>query len=345
MNSLNRYYTNNSYSMLQADIDSAASVNCPEKIYLDVTEDCNLHCQMCRDCVHMDGKTMPMKLFTRIVDETAPYCKSYSLFNWGELLVLSNWRDYVRYVYTHKRPDCNIELSTNGMLLDDETIDFLRANEVRVIVSFDGADKATFEKIRCGANFERICKNSANLNRAYEDVPLDIATASYTAIQRDNQGDLTDIVKAANKLGFRRIGFGLVTAPSQFAPEVSQTLLNELQSAYNLASKNEIFLELFPTKIGAYVYGGDRYVSEDSFVVRTRCDAPLVNSVIRYDGAVCLCCNYGDVVGNVNDGNFLELWKSAVYDRFREAVNCAEKMPKACKNCWWVNRCDNEIRG
>jgi MoaA/NifB/PqqE/SkfB family radical SAM enzyme len=109
MNYFTRYYTNNSYNMLQADIDSAVSVNCPEKIYLDVTEDCNLHCQMCRESARMEGKTMLMELFIRMVDETAPYCKSYSLFNWGELLVLPNWRDYLRYAYAHKRPECNIE--------------------------------------------------------------------------------------------------------------------------------------------------------------------------------------------------------------------------------------------
>jgi radical SAM protein with 4Fe4S-binding SPASM domain len=224
------------------------------------------------------------------------------------------------------------------MLLDDEIIAFLRAHEVRVIVSFDGADKVTFEKIRCGANFERISQNAAKLNRAYEDTPLDIAPASYTAIQRDNQSGLVEIVKVVAKLDFRRVGYGLVTGSKQFVPEVNQELLSELLSDYRMAGEYEMFLELFPTKVGAYVYSGDRYVSEDAFVVHTRCDAPLVNAVIRYDGAVCLCCNYGDVVGNVNDGSFLELWKSDTYDRLREAVNCKKRMPNACRNCWWVNR-------
>jgi sulfatase maturation enzyme AslB (radical SAM superfamily) len=156
--------------------------------------------------------------------------------------------------FVAKRSDCNIELSTNGMLLDNATITFLRKHEVRVIVSFDGADKANFEKIRCGANFERICQNAAKPNHAYEDAPLDIAPASYTAIQQDNQKSLVDIVNAVDKLGFRRVGFGLVTGPEQFVPKINQALLNEWQSAYRMAVENELFLELFPTKVGAYVY-------------------------------------------------------------------------------------------
>ena len=176
-----RYYLQNSYMQLQADINGATSLACPEKLYLDITEDCNLHCPMCRDEVKIDGKTMPMELFKRLIDETSPYCRSYSLFIWGEPLILNNFRERVQYVHAKKRSDCNIEISTNGMLLTDDMIRFLRRYEVRVIVSFDGANKDTFEKIRRGADFKRVCANAKRLNLEYEDTPLDIAPATYTS--------------------------------------------------------------------------------------------------------------------------------------------------------------------
>ena len=169
-----RYYLQNSYMQLHADINGATGLACPEKLYLDITEDCNLRCPMCRSEVKVDGKTMPIELFKRLIDETSPYCKSYSLFIWGEPLILNDFRKRVQYVHAKKRPDCNIEISTNGMLLTDDMIRFLRRYEVRVIVSFDGANKDTFEKIRCGANFKRVCDNAKRLNLAYEDTPLDI---------------------------------------------------------------------------------------------------------------------------------------------------------------------------
>ena len=335
-----KHYMFNSYMQLQADIDSAATVICPEKIYLDITEDCNLKCAMCRDEVQMDGKIMPIELFKRLVDETSPYCKSYSLFIWGEPLVIGDFRERVRYVYSKKRSDCNIEISTNGMLLINDMIRFLRRYEVRVIVSFDGANKSTFEKIRSEANYERICENAKKLNQIYEDTPLDIAPATYTAVQKDNQSELSKIVKTVSKLGFRRIGFGLVTGPAEFAPRLDN-LHNELRDAYIAADHEELFIELYPARVGDYVFCNDKYDPAEDFVVRTRCDAPLSSAVIRYDGEVCLCCNFGAAVGNITGRSFLEIWQSKRYDELREAVNNPDIMPEICRRCWWVNR--NEI--
>ena len=333
-----KHYIQNPYMQLQADVNGASGLICPEKIYLDITEDCNLSCPMCRSEVKADGKTMPFELFTRLVDETSPYCMSYSLFIWGEPLILNDFRERVQYVHNNKRPDCNIEISTNGMLLSEDMIRFLRRYEVRVIVSFDGADALTFERIRRGASFERICENARGLNRVYEDAPLDIAPATYTSIQKLNQAKLVEIVNRVSELGFRRVGFGIVTAPEEFAPCINDHLCYELQDAYHTAEQNELFIELFPTKLEGYVYWGDEYVPAEDFNVRTRCDAPFVNAVIQHDGEVCLCCNYGAAVGNVATNSFLKVWQSLRYGELREAVNHPDNMPNPCRRCWWVNR-------
>ena len=334
-----KYYTLNSYMQIQADINGASAVCCPEKLYLDITEDCNLHCKMCRDNIQADGKQLPMTLFKRLIDETSPYCKSYSLFNWGEPLILKDFKERVQYVHEKKRFDCNIEISTNGTLLNDDMINFLRAYEIRVIISIDGADKSVFEKIRCGANFGQMCENAKKLNRTYEDAFLDFAPASYTSVQKENQNELSKIAKMVSSLGFRRIGFGLVVAPMEFSPCFDEKLCLELQRAYETVRTNEMFLEMYPTRIGDYVYWGDKYVPAEDFVVRTRCDAPLVSASVRYDGEVCLCCNFGASVGNnIADKNFLDVWQSPKYNTLREAVNSPPDMPNPCRRCWWVNR-------
>ncbi|MCL2518457.1 MAG: hypothetical protein FWF15_07850, partial [Oscillospiraceae bacterium] len=74
-----------------------------------------------------------------------------------------------------------------------------RRYEVRVIVSFDGANKDTFEKIRRGADFKRVCDNAQRLNLAYEDTPLDIVPATYTSIQKKtNSNWKKSLKKSAN---------------------------------------------------------------------------------------------------------------------------------------------------
>ncbi|MCK5031678.1 MAG: SPASM domain-containing protein [Thermoplasmatales archaeon] len=63
----------------------------------------------------------------------------------------------------------------------------------------------------------------------------------------------------------------------------------------------------------------------------------LNTASIGWNGNVYLCCNYGDIAGNINGKNFLEIWNSKKYDEFRRIIN-TDKMPEKCKNCTWVNR-------
>ena len=39
-----KYFMNNSYELLQMAADCSDNMLCPQKLYLDVTQDCNLWC-------------------------------------------------------------------------------------------------------------------------------------------------------------------------------------------------------------------------------------------------------------------------------------------------------------
>ena len=71
-----KFYTNNSYSQMQACLGGQVSLEFPQRLYLDLTQDCNLYCKMCRDKLEFSNKTMPYDLFCRLVDESSPYIKS-----------------------------------------------------------------------------------------------------------------------------------------------------------------------------------------------------------------------------------------------------------------------------
>lgn len=333
-----KYYTNNSYSQMQACSGGSVALDCPEKLYLDITEDCNLYCKMCRDKLEINGRTMPLDLFCRLVHETAPYVKSYSLFNWGEPLIAHDFRERVKYVNAEKRADCTVDISTNGMLLTDDMIDFLRSNDVIVTISFDAADKETFEKIRCGAKFDRICGNIQRLTAAYTGVPARNAPGIYTSIQKDNQAQLLDIAKLVHSLGVKRVGYGLVTTPIEYAPDDSNVLRTEIEKTAAYLDEHQMLNDLYPTRIGNYLWWGNQYIHMEHFVVDCSCNAPMNSASIAYNGDVFLCCNVGALAGNVLETSFLDVWKSKIYNELREAVNSDSIMPTRCKQCWWFNR-------
>ncbi len=333
-----KYYLNNSYAQMQACSGGQPTYEYPEKIYLDITQDCNLYCKMCRDRLEITGKVMPFQLFCKLVDETSPFVKSYSLFNWGEPLIVKDFFERVNYVNSAKRTDCSVDISTNGMLLKDEMIGFLRSNRVKVTVSFDGADKSTFERIRCGAKFELICDNVKRLSQAYSDVFLQEAPGIYISIQKDNQNQLLQIAQLTHSLGIKRIGFGIVTAPEEFSPNLNNDLRHEIECTMKYIDENKMLNDLYPTRVGEYLWWGNQYIHQDNFIVDNRCNAPLVSASIAYNGDVFLCCNYGDLAGNVTDKSFKEVWQSNKYNELRSSVNSIDLMPKKCKNCSWVNR-------
>ena len=334
-----KYYLNNTYSFLQGTSDCADNYLCPQKLYFDITEDCNLFCKMCRDKISVCGRTMSIDLFKRIVEETAPYVRSYSLFNWGEPLLLKDFCDRVSFVNEKKRNDCIVDISTNGMLLSDKMIDFLFEQKVSITISVDSADKNTFESIRRGADFERIIQNAEKTAYKYRNCDIRYSPEFYISIQKENQNSVLEIIKLAHSLGIRRIGCGIVIEPDKYAPTQDKELCDELERAYYYIKEHKMFLDVFPTKVGNYVFSGERYCEASDFIVSTVCNAPLVSAVIKYSGEVYLCCNVGDFVGNISDGgSFLELWKSQRYNILRRSVNEQSNMPDKCKKCAWFNR-------
>lgn len=333
-----KFYTDNSLNHTMSCFGGQLSLEYPYKLYIDVTQDCNLNCKMCRENVQMTDKTMPFDLFCRLIDETSPFVRSYSLFNWGEPLILKDIRERIDYVCAKKRPDCEMDISTNGMLLSDDMIEFLHSRNTNVIVSFDGADKITFENIRRGANFEFICERIKSLSKMYSGSDLLHSPEIYTSIQKDNQHQLLLIVKLAYSLGIKRVGYGLVTAPIDCTADTNDDLRHEIESTAEFIDSHGMLNSLYPTKVGDYMWWGGKFVHKGNFIVDTSCNAPFTNASIAYNGDVYLCCNGGDVAGNVSDKNFKDIWRSERYNELREIVNSEADMPYRCRECTWVNR-------
>ena len=93
------------------------SLKYPQKLYIDLTQDCNMYCIICRDKLAVTGKVMDIDLFKRIVDETASFVSSYSLFNWGEPLIVKDFRERVIYLTSKKDKNAAIDISTKWALV------------------------------------------------------------------------------------------------------------------------------------------------------------------------------------------------------------------------------------
>jgi len=293
---------------------------------------------MCRETPGRTGRTMDISLFKRIIDETCHGVTSYSLFNWGEPLLVKDFRERLIYLYNQKRSEALIDISTNGMLMDEETSKFLIEHDVEVTVSFDGANKDTFERIRRGANYDLICRHLKTICRIAAKMAPHRAPGIYITIQRDNWNELFEIVETVRALGVRRIGMGPVVTPKEYTVKPTKDVLSNITRAIDHAEKSGMVVDVFPTRMGEYVWDGNSYVDANRFYIDENCDAPLTCASIGWDGDVFLCCNEGELVDNLRNKSFSDIWMGDKYQELRERVNTREAMPQKCKTCPWVNR-------
>jgi radical SAM protein with 4Fe4S-binding SPASM domain len=318
--------------------DAQITGDIPAKVYLDVTPDCNLFCTMCRESPANSGRVMGLGLFKRIVDETCEGVTSYSLFNFGESLLLPDFKERLAYVSQRKLPNATIDLSTNGMLLTEDTSKFLIDSDVEVSISFDGSSAERFEGIRRGSGFGEVCRNTERIAAIASHMNPFLAPGIAISIQQENWRDLVSIVTVANDLGVKRVSMWPVVNPRQFRIAPDERVVKEIASAILYAEDKGMAVDLYPVKLGDYVWAGNGYTGIQGSFVDKKCNAPFICTGVAWDGEVYLCCNYGDTVENMEGKSFQDVWNGRRYRELRRRVNDESNLPRSCMDCFWVNR-------
>jgi radical SAM protein with 4Fe4S-binding SPASM domain len=144
----------------------------PLDVIAEASNICNLRCSMCfqTDEALPVVKTtkvphMSMETFTRIVDECAKYRLPALKLNWrGEPMLNKNFIEMLRYAKI--KGILEVTSLTNGTLMDEsKSRDIVDAKMDQLVISIDGFTKATYEKVRVGADYDVVFKNLKNLLR------------------------------------------------------------------------------------------------------------------------------------------------------------------------------------
>lgn len=159
------------------------------QLTLVVTEQCNLRCKYCvysgnyyYERTHSNRK-MPLDLAFKAIDflfsHARDSAKIYISFYGGEPLLEFNLVkkcvEYVKVKNEMAHKDINFSITTNGILLNNEVINFLISNKIGLIISLDGPEKIhnRYRVFPTGnGTFEIIIKNLFKLrkrNKEYYD--------------------------------------------------------------------------------------------------------------------------------------------------------------------------------
>lgn len=141
----------------------------PRRVTIETIYDCNLRCKMCpwseigNDPSKLGRKSGPMDhgLFKSIIDRLVPYVEyieMMDLFSLGEPLM--DRRLCERILYAKAKGFRNLAFATNATLLIPRIQQQLLETGIDTILfSIDGATKESYEKVRVGANFEKVIAN------------------------------------------------------------------------------------------------------------------------------------------------------------------------------------------
>ena len=323
----NRRINLEEYALRQTKLKSR-----PRAIFVELTQNCNLRCWMCRpDALPQDERMMSERTFRLVVDELFPFADIIDLRGWGESLL---YPDFKRAVKAASSNGAKVKLYTN-LSVDDITLyECLVEHFVLTTVSFDAATPNLFNRLRRGSDFDLITHNLAFLTREFaKRGRQDLVELSVT-VQRDNLNELDEIIKLAARLGILRVRlFPVICQKESHARlEHQNTILRgildkvaETGREYNVA-----------VQLGATLTDS---ISIPNAVLSDSCIHPWTHCYISWDGGVGFCDhligNQRYILGHLDEG-LMTVWNGSDFVKLRQehTSGIITDRHSACRWCY-----------
>ena len=279
----------------------------PSVLQIEVTSKCNLACVMCPSTdLTRPRQNMDLALFEKIIAEAKGKSELAILHLMGEPLINPELDKMIKIC---KQANIRSVISTNGMLLDEQRQKSLcRSGLDTVILSFDGARKETYEKVRRGAKYERVKSNIEQF--------LKIKDRPHAVVQMISL-DLT----CREQEEFKKLW-------EKYSADVLSKPYTKWQG--NLEKIN---------RLG----GGDHPALENKV-----CDRLWKWATIMQDGTVVPCCRDYDATiqfGNLRHNSIKEIWNNRKFADFRSKHAAGRNNLPICKNCDYDPIIFNDVIG
>lgn len=167
------------------------------KIYVEVTNGCNLGCRTCmRNAWNEPLGRMTWETYASIIDGDSSFSPAPLLFFGGFGEPLSH-PDLSKMIATAVNEGINVELITNGTLLTETLIrQFINFGVQRIWVSIDGASRESYTDIRLGDSLPLVLNNLSLLQKLLieSNQSLPKIGIAFVAMRRNIQ-DLPEVIR------------------------------------------------------------------------------------------------------------------------------------------------------
>lgn len=305
---------------------------------LDVTGSCNLDCRMCSlKLWHPPGPNLTETILTRL-DAAFAVVRSVDLFSECEPLLHPRLPEIISHIKQINSRAC-IQVVTNGTLL---TPGFSRAlvqsGLDSIGFSVDSPRPEGYEAIRVGARFDQVIENIRDFIAVRNEMGGTRPRVDLIAVLfKTNEDELCDLVVLAAKLGMDCVR---VNGLEPYTEEMAHLVLygnkkpGPTEENFNRAKR-------LARRLGIEIRLPSLSMRPNGPCILRRC---LVDS----RGNVYPCAAYAYekpyysvqkasifprlTFGNVVDQDFMEIWNSHEYRKFRRNIS-GGKLPGPCQTC------------
>ena len=333
-----KLFTSDEYADLAFDFKARSTV--VKALCLHGAHTCNLNCEYCfasQGKYHGDRALMSLKVAKQAIDFLIAHSGSRTNlevdFFGGEPLmnfeVVKQTVAYCRSIEKEKGKIFRFTLTTNGVLLDDEVIDFANKECHNVVLSLDGR-KEVHDRLR----------KTVNGNGSYD---LIVPKFQHFVERRGNKGyyirgtfthnntDFTNDIFHMADLGFTELSMEPVVCPPDDPYALTYDDLPILFEQYELLAKDMLRREKEGKPITFYHYMLDLNAGPCIYKRISGCGSGTEYMAVTPWGDLYPCHQFvGNpdyLLGNVYDG----VTNAAVQDEFKL---CNAYARPDCKDCW-----------
>ena len=312
-------------------------------LYLEITNRCNLHCEMCFKQYWLDEEgDMPYDLFLKILKDASefPDLKMVYFGGIGEPMLHPVIMDMIREV---KKSGYAVGISTNGFLLTEKRMQELVDLPVDLIyMSLDSLPVQPTEigHVMPGVTLDKIKKFAELKRKKKSEIPH---IGVEVVLTKENYMEMGKIARVLGEYDINSLLF------SNLIP------VNE-KHAKMIIYDGSVEIDEYVDELQRNAYHGFR-LRIPEFQIRTERHCDFVErkvAVIRWDGEVAPCYRflhtypeyvfgrkkmvYAHSFGNVKDKSLRKIWTSKDYSWFRFVVK--NGIYPSCTDCPLVDACD-----
>lgn len=288
----------------------------PFSLSIEPTTACNLGCPECpsglKQFTRPTGK-LDLELHKRMLQQVKDHVFYINYYFQGEPFLHPQFLDLIKEA---KKVKIYTATSTNAHFITKErSKEIVKSGLDRLIISIDGLTQETYEQYRVHGQLEKVIEGSKLLVEAKKEFKSQTPHLIFQFLAvKPNEHEIPFVFSMAKELEIDEV-------------RIKTTQFYDFENGNLLMPTSEKYRRYKRTRSGNYKLKGDP---------GNHCWRMWSGSVLTWDGKVVPCCFDKDAhhaMGTLNEKSFQEIWRSASYQNFRQAILSNRKEIDICSNC------------